>query len=80
MLTIGDAINWVEPKSNVGASDDYCVQCGRKLGKKPYFVEVSIAGRIMLDGKGIDNDPSQGCWGVGSECAKNFDPKVLIRG
>jgi hypothetical protein len=76
-LTVGDFIKWAEPKQ-VG-SHDSCVQCGRKLGKKPYFVEVSISGAIMLNGVGVDDAPSQGCWGVGSECAKAFDPKVLLK-
>ena len=76
-LTLGDFINWAEP--NQSGEHDSCVQCGRKLGKKPYFVEVSTSGQIMTGGKSVDGAQSQGCWGVGSECAKSFDPKVLIR-
>lgn len=79
-LSTGDFINWAEPKSNVrDAVDSYCVQCGRKVGKVAYYVEVSTSGRIMKDSKDAFGDSSQGCWAVGSECAKEFDPAVLFK-
>lgn len=76
-LTIGDYIGWADPKPNVGANDDYCIQCGRKLGKNAYRVHVSIAGAILPLDFPAEHPESQGAWGVGSECAKTFDPKVL---
>lgn len=76
-LTIGDYINWADPKPNVGPSDDYCVQCGRKLGKNAYRVHVSISGSILALDHPSDDPESQGAWGIGSECAKSFDPKIL---
>lgn len=76
-LTIGSYINWAEPKSNVKASDDYCVQCGKKMGKNGFYVHVSISGAILPLDYDSENPDSQGCWNVGSECAKAFDSKVL---
>lgn len=82
-LTAGDSVNFADPKSNVGNDDDYCVQCGRKMGKNGWFVEIINGGEIrMQDGTehNIANDAGyMGCWPVGSECAKEFDPKVLLK-
>ena len=70
-FTLGSYVGWAEPKSNVKASDDYCVVCGKKMGKNGYYVHLSIEGTILpLDYEGSQ---SQGCWNVGSECAKKFD-------
>lgn len=84
MLTSGDSVNFAEPKSNVGRGENGCVQCGRKVGKNAYWVEIIDGGEIRLqDGTQHDiaNDAGyMGCWPVGSECAKQFDPKVLFRG
>lgn len=78
-LTIGDnAPCWATPKSNVNVGyDDYCTVCGRKMGKNGFYLHLSIEGTILsLDYQG-DDSYSQGCWSVGSECAKQFDPSVL---
>ena len=77
-LTIGSFVNWAEPKSNVKASDDYCTQCGKKMGKNGFYVHVSTSGTILpLDFDSENYAVSQGCWSVGSECAKAFDKNVL---
>lgn len=76
LLTIGDYINWAEP--NQPGLHESCVQCGRKLGKNAYLVEVSIEGMIIT-GTEVAEGQSQGGWGVGSECAKKFDKKVLVK-
>ncbi len=70
-LTYGDYINWVDAKTP--GTHESCTQCGRKVGKKSYWVEVNTSGQIIKNG---DKD-SQGCWAVGSECAKAFNPEVL---
>lgn len=73
-LSIGDHVGWAQPEF-----DNSCTVCGRKVGKKAYYVELNINGEIMKDGVEINGVPSQGCWQVGSECAKSFDPQVLIK-
>jgi hypothetical protein len=80
-LTIGDPINWAEPKANVGASEDYCIQCGRKTSTKRtlLMVHVSISGTILPPYGGEENPESQGFWPVGSECAKAFSSDVLAK-
>jgi hypothetical protein len=82
-LTAGDSLNFADPKDNVGRDDIACVQCGRKVGKNAWWVEVINGGDIRLqDGTEHDiaNDRGyMGCWAVGSECAKTFDPRVLFK-
>jgi hypothetical protein len=82
-IQAGESPNFVEPKSNVGATEDYCVQCGRKVGANPWFVEVIDGGSIRLqDGTEHDiaNDRGyMGCWAVGNECAKSFAPNLLFK-
>jgi hypothetical protein len=62
---------------NEKASDSlkYCYECGRKLGKSSYYFEVSTGWMLLVIGSDPDN--SQGCFPVGSECAKKFAPEVL---
>lgn len=82
-ITAGDSPNFADPKNNVGFMDYGCVQCGRKVGKNGFWIEVINGGEIRLqDGTEHDiaNDAGyMGCWAVGSECAKMFDPQVLFR-
>lgn len=73
-LTIGSYVGWADSQY-----DNACVVCGRKVGKNPFYVELNIEGIIMKDGVELDGVPSQGCWQVGSECAKKFDSSVLIK-
>jgi hypothetical protein len=75
-LTAGDYVGFAEPKANVKVGDDYCNICGRKMGKNGFYINVGISGQILpLDV--TDYNISQGCWSVGSECAKKFDSKIL---
>jgi hypothetical protein len=82
-IQASDSLNWAEPKSNVGATDNYCVQCGRKTGENPWYVEVINGGDIRLqDGTEHDiaNDRGyMGCWPVGNECAKSFAANLLFK-
>jgi hypothetical protein len=80
-LTAGDSLNWAEPKDNVGKDDYACVQCGRKVGKNGWWVEVINGGDIRLqDGtEAVQDGGYMGCWAVGSECAKSFDSQVLFK-
>lgn len=77
-LTIGSPIGFAEPKSNVKHGDDFCIVCGKKMGKNGFYVHLSIEATILpLDFDSENYDVSQGCWNVGSECAKQFDSSVL---
>jgi hypothetical protein len=69
MLSFGDAVN--------GLNDNACCQCGRTVGKNPWFVHLSNAGFILHPAS--DSQESQGLWAVGRECAKGFDPAVLVK-
>ena len=72
MLSFGDAVN--------GLNDNACCQCGRKVGKSPKWVHLSIYGQILHPASDADRGTtSQGFWPVGSECAKGFDPAVLVK-
>jgi hypothetical protein len=73
-LTIGSRIGWSDKATNADDSH-YCVVCGRKTGKNAYLVHLDIYGEVLpLDS---DSEESQGCWSVGSECAKKFDASVI---
>jgi hypothetical protein len=81
-IQAGDQPNFVEPKSNVGYNDNYCVQCGRKVGADAWYVEVIEGGYIRLqDGSKADmNDAGyMGCYAIGNECAKKFAPNLLFK-
>jgi len=72
MLSFGDAVN--------GLNDNACCQCGRTVGKSPWLVHLSIAGHILHPASDADRGTiSQGFWPVGRECAKGFDPAVLVK-
>lgn len=79
-INAGEQPNFAEPKANVGWTDKFCVQCGRKTGDNPWMVEVVFGGEIRLqDGTEADMDDSgyMGWWPVGNECAKAFAPNLL---
>jgi hypothetical protein len=81
-IQAGDQPNFVDPKSNVSATDNYCVQCGRKVGANPWYVEVIDGGHIRLqDGTEANfNDGGyMGWWPVGNECAKAFASNLLFK-
>jgi hypothetical protein len=82
-IQAGEQPNFAEPKSNVEWNEIFCVQCGRKVGKNSWFVEVINGGDIRLqDGTEYDisSDPGyMGCWAVGNECAKSFAPNLLFK-
>ena len=72
MISFGDYVN--------GLNDNACCQCNRKVGKNAWLVQLSTAGAILhpaSDGDG--GRSSQGFWPVGRECAKGFDPAVLVK-
>jgi hypothetical protein len=77
----GDQPNFADPKSNVSAVDDFCVQCGRKVGNNPWMVEVIDGGYIRLqDGtETILDGGYMGCYPVGNECAKAFESNILLK-
>jgi hypothetical protein len=81
-IQAGDQPNFADPKPNVG-QDDYCIQCGRKVGADAWLVEIIEGGFIRLqDGSEYDkaSDPGyMGCYAIGNECAKKFAPNLLIK-
>jgi hypothetical protein len=81
-IQAGDQPNFVEPKANVGATENYCVQCGRKVGANAWYVEVIDGGFIRLqDGTEADMTDAgyMGCYAIGNECAKLFAPNLLFK-
>lgn len=73
MLSFGDFVN--------GLNDHGCAMCGRKVvSQNPFWVHLSTAGAILHPASDGDSGAiSQGFWRVGSECAKKFDPAVLVK-
>ena len=69
---------WNGPLKGTTASDtDRCEYCGKKLGKNPLYVHVTYMGTCVpntVTKKDLAEygEDSQGCWGIGSECAKNL--------
>jgi hypothetical protein len=83
-IKAGDQPNFADPKTNINVgADNYCVQCGRKCGANPLYVEIIKGGQIRLqDGKFYDpatDNGYMGYWAVGNECAKQFESNVLIK-
>jgi hypothetical protein len=81
-IQAGDQPNFAEPKANVGATENYCVQCGRKVGANAWYVEVIDGGYIRLqDGTeaNVSDAGYMGCYAIGNECAKSFAPNLLIK-
>lgn len=61
-------------------ADDRCTACGRRLGKNPIMVEVSIDGTVILPGDPASEGPeSQGWWNLGSECVKRVLSPAQIK-
>ena len=52
-------------------NDDQCCICGRKVGDDPIFVQYTTNGTIVSTDIEVEN--SQGCFPVGSECAKKIE-------
>jgi hypothetical protein len=57
-------------------TDGLCMECGRKVGKNPLHFEVNTSWEIIVPNS--DDANTQGCWAIGSECAKKFAPNLLI--
>lgn len=55
---------------------DLCLECGRKVGKNALHFEVNTSWEVIVPNS--DDENSQGCWPIGSECAKKFAPGLLI--
>jgi len=69
-ITFGDYLDLSQ------ADGEHCTICGRKIGKSSKMVHLSIAGEVIPMGN-WENPESQGCWPIGSECAKKFVKGVL---
>jgi hypothetical protein len=57
--------------------DPLCTECGRALGKNPFYFEVNTGWEVIVP----NSDPanSQGCFPIGSTCAHKFAPNLLIK-
>lgn len=62
-------------KAAIASPANLCFACGRKLGKNPSYFEVNTSWELIATGS--DEENSQGCFPIGSECAKKFSPSVL---
>jgi hypothetical protein len=80
-IQAGDQPNFSEPKTNVGDQDKFCVQCGRKVGANPWYVEVIDGGYIRLQNgtEAVIDNGYMGWWPVGNECAKKFASNLLFK-
>ena len=61
---------------------DRCTICGRRLGKRPLYVEVVDGGLVHDPATGEADDFAPGYMGfypVGSECAKRFRAGIAVR-
>lgn len=78
-LTIGDYLNWAEPKGKA-SEENACIQCGRKTKTQAIqlMVHASTNGTILPPNE-TEHPDSQGYWPVGSDCAKAFDPEALAK-
>ena len=74
-MTVGSYVGWAKPEL-----EKSCVVCGKIVGENSKFVHLSIDGTVLALDFDYGNSISQGCWEVGSECAKKFDQAVLRNG
>ena len=72
VFKVGSPLGW----ANSGL-DNSCVLCGRIVGKNSWFVQQSTDGTILA--ADYEGEESQGFWEIGSECAKKFEPSLLIK-
>lgn len=57
--------------------EDFCTECGRKLGANPLYFEVNTGWEVIVPGS--DEANSQGCFPIGQTCADKFAPGLLIK-
>ena len=67
--------------ARIGRDNDGCYLCGRRLGKHPKMIHHDVYGNLIKDGVDELEDPSkdQGCFPVGSECAKKIPNEYLSK-
>jgi hypothetical protein len=73
-FNVGNDAPYNEKASN-SIDQDLCFVCGRKLGKNAYHFEVNTSWQIIE----LGGSNSQGCFPVGSECAKKFAAGLLVK-
>jgi hypothetical protein len=61
----------------VDSYEDLCTLCASKLGKNPLYFEVDTDWKLMIPNS--DEKNSQGCFPIGRNCAKKFEPNLLIK-
>src|ERR1035437_1366951 len=74
---------WGNPKRpDSNYIQDGCEYCGKKHGKNPLYVHIMTDGTILpnsITEEDLDiiGEQSQGCWALGSGCAKKlFGDKI----
>ncbi len=84
ILAISRKFNiWDNPKRPNEVQEGCCEYCGKKHGKTPFMVHVTILGtcvpnNITEEDLSRVNEESQGGWAIGSTCAKKlFGEKIL---
>jgi hypothetical protein len=81
MKTAGYVPKFAEANFRDDTSTGHCVECGRKVGKNPWLMEIINGGEVA--GNPLSNDLNDsgymGIWAVGNECAKEFDKAVLFK-
>ena len=75
---------WSNPKRKETTDTCDCEYCGRKCGKTPLTVHVTVRGTCLPNDFTIEElesigEESQGGWSIGSECAKKLFGKDLER-
>lgn len=67
-----------DAQSNWGYyNENQCCLCGKKVGKNPSYVHYLTNGNITSEQDDSKIPNSQGCFPVGSECAKKL-PAVFV--
>jgi hypothetical protein len=68
-IGLGDYIKSMESSN--------CCNCGKKVGKNPLWIHLSISGQILNPNE--ESPKSQGFFPIGSVCAKDFESEILIK-
>lgn len=58
-------------------NENQCCLCGRKVGENPTFVHYLTNGNVTNIQEDVEN--SQGCFPVGSECAKKVEKAFRLK-
>lgn len=86
LIPIPEADSKAPKRQNADGFHHQCLICGRKMSDKAIdrgvWVEMSVRLKLIPVGHPLSNDPaeSQGCFPVGSECAKKVPAGYRVNG